>query len=201
MYTYIRKNIKGFYATFPKEIDAEYWAGKIGTTFDDFYDNKWVLLSDEQAAFHIQHPEASLREVWDMEIVPQPQPDPVDVAKRNKIAEIEQYDSSSAINDFTVNTDTHVWFTPQERSNYRNSIDAAKLMNVNQLQVFAGDTLITLTTEQAEQMLAAIQLYADQCYIVTRQHKANVEALETVEAVQAYDNTTGYPTKLNFNIQ
>lgn len=199
MYTYIRKNIKGFYVTFPEEIDAEYWAGKIGTTFDDFYDNKWVLLSDEQAAFHTQHPEASLREVWDMEIVPQPQPDPVDIAKRNKIAEIEQYDSSSAINDFTVNG-IHVWFTPQERSNYRNSIDAAKLMDVNQLQVFAGDTLITLTTEQAEQMLAAIQLYADQCYIVTRQHKANVEELETVEEINNYDNTVLYPEKLTFTL-
>jgi hypothetical protein len=52
MITYIRKNIKGYYIEFPEEIDAQYWEGKIGTTYTDFLDGKWVLLSDEQVAFH-----------------------------------------------------------------------------------------------------------------------------------------------------
>lgn len=47
MKTYIRKSIKGFYIQFPEEIDATYWAGKIGETYQDFLDDKWVLLSDE----------------------------------------------------------------------------------------------------------------------------------------------------------
>jgi len=48
MITYIRKSIKGYYIEFPDEIDAEYWSGKIGTTYQDFLDGKWVKLSDEQ---------------------------------------------------------------------------------------------------------------------------------------------------------
>ena len=49
-------------------------------------------------------------------------------------------------------------------------------------------------------MLAQIQLYADQCFIVTKQHKAAVEALDSIEAVDNYDVTAGYPTKLTFNV-
>lgn len=48
--------------------------------------------------------------------------------------------------------------------------------------------------------LAQIQLYADRCYIVTETHKSNVNALKTIEEVDNYDITSGYPEKLNFNI-
>ena len=59
---------------------------------------------------------------------------------------------------------------------------------------------ITLSVATAKLMLAQIQLYADQCFIVTKQHKAAVEALDSIEAVDNYDVTAGYPTKLIFNV-
>jgi hypothetical protein len=49
-----------------------------------------------------------------------------------------------------------------------------------------------------KQMLDAVELYADTCQTVTEAHKAEVNALTTVAAVEAYDITIGYPTKLNF---
>ena len=48
--------------------------------------------------------------------------------------------------------------------------------------------------------LAKIQIYANQCYGVTEKHKAAVNALETVEEVEAYDFTAGYPERLTFEI-
>ena len=100
---YIKKDIKGYYIDFPEEIDAEYWAGMIGESIEDFYDNKWVLLSDEQVAFHEANPNASLREVWNMELTPAPERT-IDDAKREKIAEIERYDTSDNVNSFNVVT-------------------------------------------------------------------------------------------------
>ena len=50
----------------------------------------------------------------------------------------------------------------------------------------------------AKMALAQVQLYANQCYGVTERHKAAVNALETIEAVEAYDFTIGYPEKLSF---
>lgn len=121
-------------------------------------------------------------------------------AKEEKINEIDIRDNSSEINNFKVNEVLNAWFTPQERSNFRNSVDAAKLLNINTVSVFIGNLLIEIPTLQAEQMLAAIQLYADQCYIVTKQHKLRVSNLETIQEVEDYDYTTGYPEMLNFTV-
>lgn len=112
--------------------------------------------------------------------------------------QINAYDRSNNVNSFTINGTIEGWFTPEQRSNYKSSIDAAKILGVESLQFFIGDLLLNITPTQAELMLAQIQLYADQCYIVTKEHQIAVEQLETVEAVENYDHTAGYPTRLNF---
>ena len=201
MKTYIWKKQKGFYVDFEEEIDSDYWEGQIGTTYEDFSNGKWVLLSDEQALFHKEHPEASIREVFIMETDPTDTQNSLEMAKNRKLIELSEYDNGSEINDFTVNNELHAWFTPEMRSNYRNSIDAAKLLGIDNLQVFIGDTLITLPTTAAEQMLAAIQLYADQCYIVTRQHRTIIESLNNIDDVDNYNFMINYPVKLNFTLQ
>jgi hypothetical protein len=43
-------------------------------------------------------------------------------------------------------------------------------------------------------------MYAVTCAGVTAQHKAAVNALATVEEVEGYDFTVGYPEKLVFDI-
>jgi hypothetical protein len=87
MITYIRKNIKGYYIEFPEEIDAQYWEGKIGTTYEDFLNNKWIRLSDEQVAFHKEHPKANIYQVIAMELPPEPEPyeRTIEDAKQEKI--------------------------------------------------------------------------------------------------------------------
>lgn len=47
MITYIKKSIKGYYIEYPNEIDSNYWKGKIGTTYEDFKNGKWIRLSEE----------------------------------------------------------------------------------------------------------------------------------------------------------
>jgi hypothetical protein len=57
----------------------------------------------------------------------------------------------------------------------------------------------TLPLEQAQQILIALELYASACYDNTQSHIAEVQKLESKEAVESYDYTTGYPAKLAFN--
>ena len=119
------------------------------------------------------------------------------------IYQIDTYDSSSDVNGFeaTVSGMTiEGWFTPEERSNYKSSIDAAKLLGVETLYFYLGDVELAVTPVQAEYMLAQIQLYADQCFIVTKQHKLAVESMETIEEVDGFDYTADYPQKPNFNL-
>lgn len=203
MITYIRKSIKGYYIEFPEEIDATYWEGKIGSTYEDFKNDKWIRLSDEQVAFHKEYPEASISQVIEMEI-PKPYERTIEDAKQEKIWQIEEYDRSSNVNSFNVtfgeNNVTSAWLTPDQRSNYKNSIDATKLVGLEEVHPMFNGIQLTIPISTAEMALAQIQLYADRCYIVTETHKSNVNALETIEEVDNYDITSGYPEKLNFNI-
>ena len=120
-------------------------------------------------------------------------------AKREMINTINEYDSSPSVNSFSINGVIDGWFTPEERSNYKSSIDAAKLLGVETLSFFIGDTMLEVSPVQAEQMLARIQLYADNCFIVTKQHKLEVENLGTIEEVDGYNYMEGYPSKITFD--
>lgn len=201
--TYIKKDIKGFYVEYPDEIDAEYWEGMIGTTYPDFLDGKWIRLSDEQVQFHKDYPSASISNVLKMELPPVHEVTEEELlqrAKQDKISELDLYDTGSEVNEFTINDELKAWFTPEQRSNYKNSIDSAELLGVNTLQLLVAGNVIELETTKAAKLLAMIQLYADSCYMVTEKHKAAINACESVDEVEAYDFTTDYPEKLNFEL-
>lgn len=198
-YIYIKRGFPGIYCKFDVWQDPEIY--NVGETYQDYLDGKFVLLSDEQVKFHEDNPTASVKEVFNMELNQLPEYErTIEEAKREMKAKISQYDYSENVNSFTINGQMSAWFTVQERTNYKNSIDSAKLLGVEQLAFFIGDTALTISTELAEKMLAAIQLYADTCFIVTKQHKLAVDSLETIEEVDNYDYTVGYPKKLNFEV-
>ena len=195
-YTYIKLDINGYYIEFEEMFNPDLY-NNLGETYRDFLDNKWVLLSDEQVAFHGEHPSASVKEVWDMQLTPEPVRT-LAQAKREMIDKIDEYDNSSSVNGFTVNGSIEAWFTPEERSNYKSSIDAAKLLGISSLTFFIGDVEMSVTPTQAEYMLAQIQLYADQCFVVTKEHKIAVEGFETINQVDNFEYTIGYPNKIDF---
>lgn len=200
--TYIKKSIPKQYVEFETALSPEEY-NNIGATWQDYLDNKWVLLSNEQMAFHKANPTATVKEVWDMQITPTP-PRTLEQAKQEKLRHIEVYDSSDAVNGFDIvmgeNTMT-AWITPEQRANYKNSLDSAELLGLEEVHPVFNGIQLTLETAMAKMALAQIQIYADRCFIVTETHKANVDALEAIEAVDVYDNTTGYPERLTFAIE
>ena len=202
MYTYIKQSISKHYVTFEEPLNPEEY-NNIGVNWYDYLDNKWVPLTDEQVEFRETHPYASVKEVWDMVIIP-PHVRTLDEAIRNKITEIEIYDSSDSVNGFDIEREGEIiatsWLTPSERSNYKSSIDAAELVGLTELSLYIGEMPVTLPVQTAKLMLAQIQLYADQCFIVTKQHITAVEALETIEEVDAYDVSADYPQRLIFTL-
>ena len=226
--TYVRKKHKGYYLETQQEIDATVWEGQIGTTYEDFLNDMWIKLSTAQVRFHKKYPLASVKEVIEMSLTPDPGRT-LEQAKSERLALIQQYDESESVNGFEVvlpaamvateNTENPenpenlgegeesedtvtitAWFTAAERSNHKNTLDAAELLGLPSVDVPLGGQVVTLPLQVAKIALARIQLYADTCYGVTATHKANVEALETIEAVDNYDYTQGYPERLTFDL-
>lgn len=119
----------------------------------------------------------------------------VDMAKAAKIAEIAAYSDSEAVNSLTFNG-IKTWLTPNVRANYLVSLDAAELLGETNITFVVEGVQASLPIKQVRLLLAKIQRYADACYLVTERHKIAVKALQTVEEVESYDYTTGYPEKL-----
>lgn len=127
----------------------------------------------------------------------EPDKDKLTEALQQKILEIEDYANSDAVNDLTYNG-VHTWLTPEIRANYNVSLDAAELLGEEYISFAIGNQALSTTIKQARIILAKIQRYADITYMVTVKHKAAVSKLKSLEEINNYDITTGYPQKLEF---
>lgn len=200
-FIYIKKQHSTHFVEFAEALNPELY-DNIGTTWQDYEDNLWVRLSDEQVAFYEEHPKAKVKEVWDMELTPAPVRT-LEQAKEEKKWAIEGYDSSSEVNGFVIvigEQEIEAWIDRETRADYKNSLDAAELLGRTEVTPVFNGMALTIPVTMAKMALAQIQLYANQCYNVTEQHKVAVDALETIEAVDAYDYETGYPEKLRFEV-
>ena len=123
--------------------------------------------------------------------------DAVELAKEEVLEQIDQYDTSAAVNSFTLQG-KEMWLPKETRVGLMNSLNIEKNAGKTTTVLWFGSESYALGIATALQMLSALELYALDCYNVTAAHKADVEALKTVEEIVAYDYEEGYPEKLNF---
>lgn len=175
------------------------------TTGEWYNEGSSITHSTENVLFSGIPTEEQLSE-WGFEEWVEPEPTPTQLlerAKASKIAELEAYDDSDAVNSFEIvmgNETTSAWIEPDKRSNYRGSLEDCELLGVTDIEVPIAGMLIPMTVADARVKLAQVQLYADRCTIVTEGHKYAINALSTIEEVETYDFTLGYPDKLTFDI-
>lgn len=137
---------------------------------------------------------------WGFEEWVEPEPTPaklLEKAKEEKIADLIEYDTSDAVNSFTLGGQT-MWLTRDERTQIDESINAYEATGATSMTKYFGGVPYTFTLALWKQMLNALIVYASEALNVTEGHRAAINALTTIEAVEAYDFTTGYPAKLNF---
>ena len=117
--------------------------------------------------------------------------------KAELIAQITAYDTSEAVNSFTLGG-KEMWLPKETRVGLVNSVTIEKNAGKETTILWFDGAKYELPVDTALQMLSALELYALECYNVTAAHKAAVSALESVEDIVAYDYTQNYPEKLNF---
>lgn len=121
----------------------------------------------------------------------------LDIAKAERLAQIDAYDTSDAVNSFTYNGQT-MWIDKATRVGLVNAVDSAMLLGKEDITFGISGVSVTLPCTTAKAMLAKLELYALECYNVTLAHKNAVDTLTSIEDIDAYDYTTGYPDKLEF---
>ena len=118
-------------------------------------------------------------------------------AKAEKIAQIENYDSSPAVEEFTING-TPMWLGHEVRQQIRTSADAYEAMEYETMTKLFNGVEFTFPIVVWRQMLNALEIYAAEALNTTERHKAAVTAMTRRKDVEDYDYTTGYPNKLEF---
>ena len=115
--------------------------------------------------------------------------------KEMMLRNIEVYDKSDAVNQFTYGG-APLWLDKATRVGLMNSTTIAKAAGQKTTTLWMGETELEIKCDKAIQLLSALEMYALACFNVTAAHKKAVNALATVDEVTAYDYTTGYPDKL-----
>lgn len=113
-----------------------------------------------------------------------------------KIEEITKYDVSSAVNGFYYQGNEY-WLDKATRVGLMNSTRILKENGQTTTTLWFNNMCLTLPVDDVIDKLSALEQYALSCYNVTASHKIAVQALTTIEAVDEYDITQGYPTKLD----
>ena len=120
-------------------------------------------------------------------------------AKQLKIAEIDAYDKSSAVNGFVLNGAV-VWLDKATRVGLMNSTSITKAMGQPTTTLWLGESKMEVPCDTAIQLLSALEMYALECFNVTAAHKVAVSELNSIEEVEKYDITAGYPAQLRMEV-
>lgn len=118
-------------------------------------------------------------------------------AKEAKINEIVDYDTSDAVNSFTIGGQ-QMWLDFELRQQLRTSVMAYQSLGRENVSKWFNGVEYTFTTSQWLDMLDLLEVYAAEALNVTESHKAAVNALNSIEDVNQYDITNGYPEKISF---
>ena len=126
-------------------------------------------------------------------------------AKNMKLRELERYDSSSDVNDCIIvyqGEEIHYWASKDERNDLKNAVRDCVSIGRAEYRIDLRDKGISilLNCELLLKMMAALEVYAIDCYNRTTDHNYAINALDTLEEVEAYDFKVGYPIKLRFEV-
>lgn len=121
----------------------------------------------------------------------------IDDYRRRKKEEILHYDSSEEVNMFGIQ-EQGVWLDKATRAGLMLRFQAEEAMGKETTTLWNEGVMFEFPIANAKQMLLAIEVYASECYDNTQRHLATVNGLQSIEEIEGYDYTVGYPTKLEF---
>lgn len=195
---YINKDATTLLVDFPQELDSK--INRIGTTWQDYESGAWVLLTDEQVAFHLANPSACVEEVFNMQLFPSPESE-LESIRREKIAAIHEQDQQTE--QFTVNG-IPMWLDKNTRTSLiSNTLPAEESKGKSETTLwYTGEppVAIPVPISWLKDKLTELELYAKATYDTTQSHLAAVYSLSSMEEIESYDVTAGYPEKLNFQL-
>jgi len=165
----------------------------------EYYNGGSIVIGDRR--YLSPSEDIILQAGYHLVVEPEPtQEELLEQAKMEKIAEIDMYDHSDAVNLFYL-AGQPMWLDAQTRQTLRISIDSYAAMGKETVTKWFGGHQFTFPTNVWLQMLNALEVYAAEALNVTESHKADVMALDSIEDIETCDITADYPEKLNLTTE
>lgn len=128
-------------------------------------------------------------------------------AEEMLLEEIDAYDKSSAVNGFYLNGMLIPWSKDDpsspnvdKRMGLRQNIADKVALGEENISIWMKGMSFTMPCAQAEMLMRSIENYAYECFNVTAAHKKTVSELTSIEEVEKYDITAGYPAQLRMEV-
>ena len=212
---YINRTVKGYYVELNSALDEK--SNLIGTTWEDFKNEYWILLSDEQIAFKNDNPDASIKEVFMMKLDEKPVVDEekiaLDNAKRDKLREIEEQDEKSnlfyidVIKEGVLIAHQSLWIDKDLRNSlYSITLPALKAKGESTTKLWTTDkppVSIEVPIDWAMEKLPELEVYAKQTYDKKAENEAAVYSAyenKDLNALMEVDVYSGYPLVKTFEL-
>ena len=162
---------------------------------EDPYDFDALVLQRQSARDRIQEINIELNKLDGIEPT---EAELLAIAKSRKQNDITEYDNSANVNSFIIGGEP-MWLNFDQRSRLKASLEAIEAAGGDEMTKSFGGKEYTFTTSQWRSMINAVENYASACSNITEQHRDSVNALDSIDDVEAYDYTVGYPQKINFD--
>lgn len=218
IYTYINKDAETIYVELDAPLDQD--NNQIGSTWEDYIDGAWLLLNDEQVAFHDANPDASVEEIFNMQLAPDPEepdptpipdPDPLFSARQAKLEEIriqdkfsEKFFVSVTSGGVEVANYEMPWIERGLRSSLLNTTLPSLLSDGITIKKFWTNTVpsecIDAPISWVEENLPLLEIYATRTWDLMKANEAAAYAATTVEEIAQIDVKADYPLFLTFEL-
>ena len=167
---------------------------------NEWYTEGQSITHNENGTLTSGVPSVEQLEAWGYEEWIEPAPTPeqlLERAKADKIAELEAYNTSEEVDSFTIDGKV-MWLDHDIRQQLRISLDANQQAGREIVKKWFNGEPFEFPIDVWYYMLGQVEVYAGDALNVTEAHKAAINALESVEDVEEYNFTIGYPEKLSF---
>lgn len=208
---YIKKQL-GFYFS-EVQLGDTY---NVGTTLEDYDNGTFLLLNDDQIAFHEANPDASPLQVWNMEIPSTPEPEPVpepdalEIARQAKLQEIADQDKFSE-KFFVMITqggieiaNVELWANSALRTSLLGSTLPAEASDGKKTTILWSTTTpsqpLEVPIDWAKKNLLVLEIYAKRTYDLMQTNRNATLAATTVDEIAQIDPKADYPHFLTFEL-
>lgn len=183
-------NINGEEIVFPTEEQYLSMGYKKLVTTGQPAPNKYMKMSPVYV-----EGETTITQNWELTPIPN-----IQMIKKYKLEDLKIYDSSSAINDFSING-ISMWLNKNDRAALMYSIESEEQLGFISTSIYTNNIpsyKLEMPIQTAKTFLQALEIYAKTCYGVTKEHQNAIVALSDAQQIIDYNFTTNYPTKQSF---